>query len=551
MTNSASPNLPTSGQVLNSTSVTLSASWYHDEDGGIGGQFELRNADTDAVLYDSGAVTLAAGFGNPPSSGIYYAAPQTLAEGSYKWRLAVNGVWGSFIPFSVHINHAPTASIASPSAGANVGTLTPTLTVNFSDSDTYGSLGTFTTRQLQVRRQSDAVSFWDPGQVATSGAEQTARAASVVYAGTALSNGVTYEVRARVQDGGGLWSDYTSWIAFTPNVVPNPPTIVGPSGLQTTLTPTISGTYNQGSGGTEAAFQYEVRQNLTTIYQSGDVATAIATGQAYGTNNPSDTPSSPPALAWGTSYDIRMRSKDNAANYSDWTGWTSFNTKSAPTTPTSLSPSGGAVTPDTTPDLSWVHNDPDGYAQTAVEIELYDLTAAAYVAGYNPKALSQATLVHTVATALTLTHNYQWRIRTKGLAGAGFGPWSSYATFSVATVPSVSLTSPTVDQVLTSGALTVSWTFGGGSGTQQDYRVKVYADDGTTVVWDSTQVSGVGTTVNVPAGTLHNNLSYFVQATVRDTLSQAAVTTLTPFSTSWTPPTAPTSLIASAIGGQS
>lgn len=550
MTNSASPNLPTSGQVLNSSSVTLSASWNHDEDGGIGGQFELRNADTDAVLYDSGVVTLAAGFGNPPTSGIYYAATQTLAEGSYKWRLAVNSVWGSFIPFSVHINHAPTASIGSPASGANVGSLTPTIVINFSDTDTYGSLGTFTTRQLQVRRQSDSVSMWDPGQVATSGAEQTARSASVVYAGSALSNGVTYEVRARVQDGGGLWSDYTSWVAFTPNVVPNPPTIVGPSGLQTTLTPTISGTYNQGSGSTEAAFQYEVRQNLTTIYQSGDVATAIATGQAYGTNNASDTPSSPPALAWGTSYGIRMRSKDALGQYSDWTGWTSFNTKSAPTTPTSLSPSGGAVTPDTTPDLSWVHNDPDGYAQTAVEIELYDLTAAAYVTGYNPKALSQATLVHTVGTALTLTHSYQWRIRTKGLAGAGFGPWSSYATFTVATVPSVSLTSPTVDQVLANGSLTVSWTFSGGSGTQQTFRVRIYDADGVTVLWDSGVVAGTNLSQAVPSGTLHNDSSYFVQVTAQDTLSQTGVTSLTPFTTSWTPPTAPASLIASAIGSQ-
>lgn len=482
---------------------------------------------------------------------LYAGYTLNLPPGTYQWMLVTQYATSPTYNLTIiPANHNPTAAIASPSAGATLGTLTPTFIVNFSDSDTYSNFGTFTTRQLQVRRQSDSVSFWDPGQVATSGAEQTARQASVAYAGTALSNGTTYEVRARVQDGGGLWSDYTAWVAFTPNVVPNPPTISGPSGLQTTLTPTISGVYNQGSGSTQAAFGYEVRQNLTTIYQSGDVATAIATGQAYGTNNPSDTPSSPPALAWGTAYSLRARSKDSLGQYSDWSGWASFNTKSAPTTPTGLSPAGGAITPDTTPDLGWVHNDPDGAAQTAVEIELYDLTAAAYVSGYNPSALSQATLVHTVGTALTLTHNYQWRIRTKGNAGPGFGPWSGYATFSVATAPAVALTSPTVAQVLANGNLAVAWTFSGGSGTEQDYRVKVFAADGTTVLYDTGVVAGTALGITVPGGILHNDSSYFVQVTARDTLSQSGVSSLVPFTTSWTPPTAPASLTATAVGGQ-
>lgn len=490
---------------------------------------------------------------------VSFASLSLSSAVTYKWRLsggytasepAESAIPSGYVTFTPYSNTTPTVTQSSPVYAAQVSTLTPTFTFSFTDPDTYSNYGTFSAFQVKVRRKSDSVSFWDSGSVATSGSEQTAKAASKVYAGTTLVSNTTYQWQVRVQDGNGAWSGYSSWWDFTPVLAPSVPTSITPNGKTDSLTPTISGVYNAGIGGTESAYQYEIRQGLTTtIYQSGDVTGNIATGQAFGTNNSADTPSTPPSLAWGVAYYIRVRSKDNVGAYSDWSTWQLFTTNQAPTTPTSISPSGGALTSDQTPTISWAHNDPDGDAQTAVDIELYDLTAAAYVTGYNPKTLSQATLTHDETETLTLTNNYRMRIRTKGLAGPGYGPWSDYALFTVVQGPTIGVTYPAVDEVIPSSGFSAIWTFSGGSGTQQDYRIKVFADDQVTQVYDSGVIAGTELTLAVPAGTLSNGNTYYFQLTVRDTLSQSAMSDLIPITTSFTPPATLTGLAVTAIGG--
>lgn len=487
---------------------------------------------------------------------VIYGGPALISQEEYEYgivtlSLTTYGSGGSSpTQFTPNVNTAPVATVTSPTGATQVGTLTPSLVMAFSDIDS-STNGQFSAYQIKVRRVSDQVSFWTPAAVSTSAAEKTARAATKVYAGTTLVNTIPYEWAVRVQDGGGLWSPYTAWAQFTPMAIPNPPSSLAPSGLTNTLTPTISGVYNQATGGTQVGFQYEIRQGTTAVYASGDVAVAIATGQVYGTNNAGDTPSSPPALEWGTSYQVRARSKDNAGAYSAWSDWVSFNTNAPPTTPTNLSPSANAITGDTTPDLSWTHNDPDSDAQTAVEIEMYDITAAAFVTNYNPKALSQSTLIHTTATALTLTHSYRWRIRTKALAAAGFGPWSDNVFFAVANGPTLTVTEVDPDDVLAASGYTATWTFSGGSGTQQDYRVQVYADDQTTVVYDSGVVASAAVSAAVPPGYLINGEQYYQKVTVRDTLNQSAVSSLIPFTTNFTRPATITGIAAAPIGGTS
>jgi hypothetical protein len=480
-----------------------------------------------------------------------------LDEVQYEWRTTGGSVdddsfsASSYQTWTPSINRAPTCSLASPVAGVSVSTLTPTLTLNFTDPDTATlAKGQFSAYQLQVRRVSDGLSFWDPGIVAATSPQQTARQAAVTYAGTTLVNGTAYEWRARVQDGGGLWSDYTSWASFTPNAVPGAPTSLAPSGLTNTLTPTISGVYVQSTGSTEDSFQYEIQQNAATIYSSGDVAADIATGQTYGTANGSDTPSSPPALAWGTTYAVRARSKDALAAYGPWTAWTAFNTNAAPTAPTNIVPGGGAIVASSTPTISWTHNDADSDAQTVVDIEIFDVTADAFLTDYDPNTLTQATLTHVVATALTLTHQYSLRIRTKGTAGPGYGPYSAATLFTYATAPAIVLTAPAADDVLSVPTLTVTWTFSGGSGTQTSYEVFVYADDGTTIVYDSGVIASTDVTTTVPAGYLHNSETYLVQVSVIDSLTQAATTSKVQVTTSFTAPAAVTGLTATALGSQ-
>jgi hypothetical protein len=506
---------------------------------------EVRRVSDNALFWASGWQS---------GTSIGYAG-STLANGvEYKWRARHKNTYGAiatysgFTNFTPVLSDPPVATLVSPIGGTSVGSLTPTLTLNFSDPNA-GDV--FSAYQLQVRRVSDQVLFWDPGQVATSQAQKDAKQASVVYGGTTLVAGTTYEWRARVQDDNSVWSNYTGWESFTPQTAPDAPTLTSPSGLVNTLTPTIQGTYNQGSGGSEAAFQYEVRQGTTTIYQSGDVATVIATGQAYGTDNPSDTPSTPPALAWGTSYSIRARSKDAAAAYSAWTSWQNFNTNAKPTTPGIVSPSGD-VTGDTTPTLTWTYSDPDGDAQTVAEVELRKVSDDSVVTGYGPKELTQSTQTHDVTETLidSPATEYKWRVRVKGLAGPGFSDWSSWATFTVATAPTVTVSSPTQDQVLGAPAHAIQWSLSGGSGTQQDYRVKVLAADQATVVHDTGVVAGTATSYALASGILKNGNTYYVQVIARDTLNQEAQSSLVRATTSWTPPATITGISVVAVGSQ-
>lgn len=476
----------------------------------------------------------------------------SLQDGDYRVRIKNYGdaAYGAYSYYEVRGNHAPTASIIAPTNNATVTGTTPTFTIKFTDIDTLVDNGTFSAYQLKVKRVSDGVEMWDSGIQPTVAGEQTAKQASKVYAGTALVNAIPYQVYGRVQDGGGLWSDYSPLITFTPNAVPGPPIVSGPSGLQNSLTPTISGTYVQGTGTAQAAWQYEVLQNAATIYSSGDIATAIATGQAYGTNNAADTPASPPALAWGTSYSVRARTKDTTGAYSDWSIPLAFRTNAAPLAPANVTPNGGAIVGTSTPTITWQHQDPDGDAQTAADVELYDLTAAAFVTGYNPKVLAQSGQSHAVTVALTLNHQYQIRVRTKGLAGPGYGPWSVATTFTYSTVPTVSITSPAANAVLTVPTLPVSHFFSGGSGTQQSYRMYAYAADGTTVLYDSGTVAGTAMTANIPAGIFHNLQSYFVQVAATDTLGQMAITSKVPISTNFTTPAPVGGIAAVAQGSQ-
>ena len=536
------PNAPTltspSGTVATLTPTFTGT--HNDPDGDSLSQVEIevRRVSDNALMWS--AVTVTGTFS------IGYAG-STLVNGTqYKWRARTHdsvtnfGAWSSFTTFTPVTNNPPVATVVAPTGGAAVGSLTPTLQFSYYDVDGNVQSG----YQIQVRRSSDLTIFWDPGQVASS-------ATSVVYAGTTLVGGTTYEWRVRVQDSVGDWSSYTSWAQFQPQAIPNAPTLSSPSGLTNTLTPTIQGAYSQGGGGTESAFQYEIKQNEVTIYQSGDIATVIATGQAFGTNNPSDTPSTPPTLSWGTTYYIRARSKDNAAQYSSWMTWQEFHTNSAPTSPTNLSPD-GSVTGDTTPDITWVHNDVDGDAQTQADIELRNVGTDAVVGAYGPLTLTQATLTHTVGTVLTASPAtaYKYRIRTKGLAGAGFGAWSDWKTFTVATAPSVTVTVPTIAQVLLVPTLTATWSLSGGSGTQATYRVKMFEDDQVTVVYDSGILSGTNTTQDVGTTTFRNNQTYYVQVYLTDTLAQACQSDLIAISTSWTPPATITGISVVAVASQ-
>jgi len=519
-------------------------------------EIEVRRVSDNALMWNSGSVA-----GSGTSFSVPYAGTALVAGTQYKWRARTKdtpidgvtpgafGAWASFVNFTPRLNNPPVATIVSPKASELVGSTTPTLVGTFFDADAGDS---FEGYQIEVRRASDGTMFWSPTPFSTTASEKLSSQFNKVYAGTALVNGTQYEWRTRVQDHGGVFSPYTSWEKFTPSLVPNAPTSLIPSGLANTLTPTIQGTYSQGTGGTESAYQYEIRQGATTvIYQSGDITGGIGTGQAYGTNNPNDIPSTPPALVWGTQYYIRARSKDNLSVYGSWTAWQEFHTNAAPTTPTALQPNDAYVS-DTTPTLTWQHNDVDGDAQTVADIELRKVSDNSAPTGYGPKTLTQAATSHDVTETLTASPatQYKWRVRTKGLTGPGYSPWSDWAYFTVTVAPDVVIIDPTVNEVLTTSLTFVDWTFSGGSGTQLNYRVIVFASDQATIVYDSGVVVSATTQHTVPSGYLKNNNTYFIQVLANDTLSVPGQSSKVRVTTSWPVPATITGLAVEARGTQ-
>lgn len=497
--------------------------------------FELRRVSDDVLLWTaSGQIGTSA-----TSITVGYSGPSLVTGVQYKVRGMASSPIGSgggvFTPFNTFTFSASSPVLAQGQPLGDIGTTTPTINFTFS-SPVPDNLASY---QIQVRRVSDAVQFWDSGTVVAGGGEASTGIVSAAYGGTTLVVGTAYEWRVRATKASGFLTSYSAWRTFTPLLGPNPPTIVAPMANQIfdTLTPTFSGTYNQASGSDEDAWQYRIRQNNVLIYQSGDISTAIATGQAYGTANAGSTPSTAPALQWGTTYTIDMRSKDDNAQYSGWTSQRTFSTNAAPTSPTNLSPN-GSVTGNTTPTLSWQHNDPNGDAQTAARIWLWETASTTPVSGYDPKELSQAGQTHTVTETLTDSPatGYSWEVATLGTAGPGYGPKSAIATFTVSEVPTIAITAPTPSEVLSLPSYLVEWDFTGG--TQQDYRLVVYAADNDTIVYDSGIVASAAESATIPPGFLQNGNTYFVQVIARDTFSVQGESDRVEVTTSWTvPPT--------------
>lgn len=222
-------------------------------------------------------------------------------------------------------------------------------------------------------------------------------------------------------------------------------------------------------------------------------------------------------------------------------------TPSAPSSPTLNSPISDFVTTDTTPDFSWTHNDVNGDAQNARTI---DLETAAGVAetGY-PAAASTSSQTHTSTATLIATPatRYRWRVKTSD-AVSGYGPYSDYAYFYVATAATVAISSPADAGTLTSPAFTVTWgAISGGSAVQASYRVTV-TKDGVTY-YDSGTVSGTATSQAVPSSAgLVNGESYVITLTCVDTIGQTCSDTAT-VTADWITPTIVQGLVLTPIGG--
>lgn len=260
-----------------------------------------------------------------------------------------------------------------PLNGANLTTTTPTFQADFADADTvYGdSLFKYT---IQVRLVGTTTLLWNHEYTAT-GAEVSANAVTIVYAGSALSSGNTYEWRVKVADQFGFYSYYSNqnssgvdgaWRTFSVNVGGTVTIGVSPTGKQSTNQPgPFLAKWSDPGGLSSTSFQVDIL-NGSTVVQTTNFAQTVLSTVSPGTSIPNLTWANlfgSSTLPWSSNYTWRIRGTNTSGVVGGWSSSLAFSTDYSP-----LKPVLSSLTPNSTsqitsyPPIGFTMTDPDDTA---------------------------------------------------------------------------------------------------------------------------------------------------------------------------------------------
>lgn len=450
-------------------------------------------------------------------------------------------------------NEAPSACTSLSPSGTVTDTA-PTFTAVFNDlNGTYGTTsgnGVDTGDRvyqytIQVRRSSDSVSFWNQTYTAIS-AERSSDNISRAYGGTTLVRGTAYEWRIRCSDEFAAWGAWTSWTAFTPASLGYVTLDGNPTSTVQDNTPDFEGRWNHQSATTMKTCMVRIKSSTGTVLQTGsdyniaDVASAALPGTLFTIPWAS---SGLTDLSWGTSYRYEIRGYDGTS-WSDWSTYRTFSTNAAPSIPVLSSPSTGAIT-TAYPLLTFTMSDTDDTTATGltgvIRITQPALTTIDVTPTYNVSSLKWE--YQTTIAQITAVGAYSWKATGydgtlySGEASAlGSATWSSSNTFTYATGPTVTVSSPADLATVATASLTVAWSVSGG--TQAKYQVIVYEDGTSDIVYDSGLVTSTATSHAIPSGYLRNGTSYDIIVAITDTTPLVGYSSVVNITVTFTAPTA-------------
>lgn len=456
-------------------------------------------------------------------------------------------------------NVAPEAP-ANVAPSGDITSLTPTITGEFRDKNgNYGSdsgLGVdtgdwMTGAQVQVRRKSDAVSFWDNTYAVTTG-ERDAEVSSVVYAGTTLVRGTVYQVRVRHKDFFGTWGAWSDWQDFTPSAQGTVTLAGTPTGKTNSLTPAFAFSWTHQTGLSTNAAIVRLYKDGVLVATSGTIAITVA-NNASGSIPWASTGFATLEPGRNHSYDVQARDTGNV--WSAFSGKRAFSTDAAPGIPTSLSPANNVVLSSSArPVLTCVAADADDVAAAmTVKARIKNNAGAVlqtrvmtYVAGSSPPQWTYTTVAgdfNTVGTYKWDAYSYDGFLYSGGQTVEANATKSPEAVFQWLAVPSVTITAPTSGSTITTDRPVVTWTVS----AQTKYQVDFYvAGTGTLIFSTGLVTDSVARSYQIPSGYLHNGNAIDIKVTVENASLQgsavASNVTLT-----YATPASPARLTATAV----
>lgn len=385
-----------------------------------------------------------------------------------------------YIEITYSTNTAPNAPTGlTPGSDSIVNTLTPTLAGTFSDPDDGDSLSGI---QIQVYEDDGTTVKWDTGTVSAAGATF-----SKVYSGPALTGNTFYRWRARTKDTAGAWGSWSGHERFKANSTPTAPTVAmdGTPSDEVTLTPTLFITHVDPDATDQDLLGYRVvvyrTSDSSVMWDTNDVSTSATRTLSL--------PYAGAALSWQTDYFFKARTKDSNGAWGPYSASFAFATHTAGI-PTSLAPTGGAVTGSVTPTFTGVRSKTND-SLTAVEIEVYESDGTTLKWSSGSIATGSPTGFSTIyaGSALTGSADYKWRARVTSSVG-GTSAWSTLQTFQAPDTNAPTTTSPVGTGI---ADLTPNMTIDR-SIAFIDHEIEVYEADGTTLLWTSAPSTYASTT---------------------------------------------------------
>jgi hypothetical protein len=473
---------PTGDAVKNDLTPTLQGKFQDPDAGdtGTGVQILLYADDGTTLKWDSGEKSIDEAIGGTWS--VTYSGPALTGNTFYKWKARCkdnSGAWGPYCSlqrFKANSTpNSPTISITE-SPTTDLRTLTPTLNVTHKDPD---ASDTKMYAYRIVVQTSGGSTVWDSDETDCS----PTATKSLTYSGPALSWATDYKWKAKTQDSNGAWSSYCSTKSFTTHKT-GTPTNLDPTGGETaaSTTPTLTGSRASSADSLASASVEVYASNGTTLVWSSGTFTSGVTSTGF-------TKVVGTTLSVGTTYKWRARVTASVGGTSDWSSLQTFVTPDA-TVPNGTTPLGSGIT-DTTPDINFTRS--SNFNRHQLYVYGPDDNYTTPVFSDTPSSYS-ATGSKTVTCTTTLGYGktYKWKVRVSSDGGSTWSAFTSLLSFTMDIAGVPTLSAPTDGSWQTSLTPTLQGSTYNGE-TISTFRIRLYASDQSTLIWDSGDLSGSGT----------------------------------------------------------